>query len=367
MTSPDPPALDIEGLHLAFGDRPVLSDLSLTVPARSLTAVLGSSGSGKTTLLRVIAGFERPAAGWVRLAGQVIEGPDRHPPPEKRRLGYVPQDGALFPHLTVAGNVGYGLSRLERRSSRVDHLLELVGLENLRRRYPHQLSGGQQQRVALARALALSPSVVLLDEPFAALDAALRARVRHEVVSILRGAATTVVLVTHDQQEALSLADQVAVLRDGRIAQVGSPGDLYARPIDPALAAFLGEANLVDATVVDGIAVTPLGPLHAAEGGEGRVVAMVRPEQITLRPDHSPTGLRGHVLAVEFQGHDSVITVAPDGADHTARVRVRIQGTAHTAPGDAVTLTASGTVPTWPRRLDPTHPPSSEPLSPGTH
>jgi iron(III) transport system ATP-binding protein len=204
----------------------------------------------------------------------------------------------------------------------------------------------------------------LLDEPFAALDAALRARVRHEVVSILRGAASTVVFVTHDQQEALSLADQVAVLRDGHIAQVGSPGDLYARPIDPALAAFLGEANLVDATVVDGIADTPLGPLRADEGGKGPVVAMVRPEQITITPDHSPTGLRGHVLAVEFQGHDSMITVASDVADHTAHVRVRVQGTAHTAPGDAVTLTANGTVSTWPRTLDPTQPSSSESLSP---
>ncbi|HEX3650249.1 MAG TPA: ABC transporter ATP-binding protein, partial [Pseudonocardiaceae bacterium] len=245
----DTAALEIEGLAMAFGATKVLTDVSLRVPDRSITAVLGSSGSGKTTLLRIVGGFERPRAGVVRLGGRVIDGPGAHVPPERRGLGYVPQEGALFPHLTVAANVGFALRRRTRRAGRVGELLDLVGLADLRRRYPHELSGGQQQRVALARALALEPSVVLLDEPFSSLDAALRASVRAEIARVLRASATAVVLVTHDQQEALSLADQVAVLREGRIAQAGSPREIYANPVDPDLAAFLGEANLVHATV----------------------------------------------------------------------------------------------------------------------
>jgi iron(III) transport system ATP-binding protein len=349
VTNVDPPALHIERIKVSFGDLSVLTDLSLSVPAHSITAVLGSSGSGKTTLLRVVAGFERCLAGRISLAGQVIESTERHVPPERRRLGYVPQDGALFPHLTVAGNIGYGLSRAARRSGRIDELLELVGLSGLRRRYPHQLSGGQQQRVALARALALSPSVVLLDEPFAALDAALRSSVREDVIAVLRGSGTSVVLVTHDQQEALSLADQVAVLRGGRIAQAGSPRDLYAHPVDPAMAAFLGEANQVQGEMEDGMAVTPLGRLRTPGVTSGAVIVVVRPEDITLTPGHTESGLHGEVVALSFHGHDSMITVAVRLGEDGAHLRVRVQGTTDVRPGDPVTITASGTVPAWPK------------------
>ena len=214
-------------LHKSFGTHPVLTGLDLNVPAGSFTAILGSSGSGKTTLLRLLAGFDRPDRGVLKIGERVVDGAGVHVQPELRRIGYVPQEGGLFPHLTVAANVGFGLSRTARRG-RVRELLELVGLTDLGRRYPHQLSGGQQQRVALARALAIEPEVVLLDEPFASLDAHLRASVREEVQRILRASATTTLLVTHDQDEALSLSDRVAVLRDGKIAQHATPQELYA-------------------------------------------------------------------------------------------------------------------------------------------
>ena len=242
--------LDVVDLHKSFGTHPVLSGLDLSVPAGSFTAILGSSGSGKTTLLRLLAGFDRPDRGVVKIGERLVDGAAIHVRPEQRRIGYVPQEGGLFPHLTVAANVGFGLSRAARRG-KVNELLELVGLADLGRRYPHQLSGGQQQRVALARALAVGPEVVLLDEPFASLDAHMRASVREEVQRILQASATTTLLVTHDQDEALSLADRVAVLRDGKIAQHATPQEIYARPLDDRLARFVGEANLI-AGVLDG-------------------------------------------------------------------------------------------------------------------
>src|SRR5580692_10367184 len=241
--------LVVTGLHKAFGDHPVLTGLDLEVPAGSLTAILGPSGSGKTTLLRVLAGFERGDAGTVTIGGSVVDGPDAHLAPERRQIGYVPQEGALFPHLTVAANVGFGLPSRQRRGPRTAELLAMVGLTGMGRRYPHQLSGGQQQRVALARALAIRPEVVLLDEPFASLDAHMRASVRADVQQICRAAGTTAILVTHDQDEALSMADRVAVLRDGRIVQYAAPQDLYMLPADPALARFIGDANLLEGSV----------------------------------------------------------------------------------------------------------------------
>ena len=272
--------LAVAGLDKRFGAHQVLSDLSLDVPAGSLTAILGPSGSGKTTLLRVLAGFERADAGTVRIGSAMADGPGVFLPPERRRIGYVPQEGSLFPHLTVAANVAFGLSRRtwgrDRRARRCAELLEAVGLGGLDRRYPHQLSGGQQQRVALARALAIAPEVVLLDEPFASLDANLRASVRADVQQLLKESGTTSVLVTHDQDEALSTADRVAVLRDGGIAQCAAPQELYRRPVDADMARFIGEANLIPGvlsgtsvqTVLGLLAVT--GPDPEARRGGGR-------------------------------------------------------------------------------------------------
>src|SRR5580698_1279300 len=248
--------LATSGLHKAFGTHPVLRGVDLDVPAGSFTAILGPSGSGKTTLLRLLAGFERADAGTISIGDRVVDGPGAHLPPERRQIGYVPQEGALFPHLSVAANVGFGLPARERRGPRTDELLGAVGLAGMGGRYPHQLSGGQQQRVALARALAIRPEVVLLDEPFASLDAHMRASVRADVQRICRAAGTTAILVTHDQDEALSMADRIAVLRDGRIVQYAAPQDLYMLPADPALARFIGDANLLDGTVPEEAAAT---------------------------------------------------------------------------------------------------------------
>jgi iron(III) transport system ATP-binding protein len=356
------PALRVESLRVSYGTAPVLNDVTLTVPEHSFTAVLGPSGSGKTTLLRAVAGFERPSSGTVTLAGRPVDGPGRHVPAERRRIGYVAQEGALFPHLTVAANVGFALRGGRRAAPRVGELLDLVGLAGLQRRYPHQLSGGQQQRVALARALALSPSLVLMDEPFASLDAALRVSMRADIARVLRTAGTAVVLVTHDQQEALSLADQVAVLRQGQIAQIGDPRELYAQPADPELAKFLGEANLVPAEIHGTEAVTVLGRLPtgagAGESPPGSGIALIRPEQITIHdqgPDgDTAEGLAAVVTEQAFHGHDSVVTLRPlgDGAGDAGLgdLRVRVPGSRAFTPGAMVRLSASGPVRTWPAR-----------------
>jgi iron(III) transport system ATP-binding protein len=266
----------------------------------------------------------------------------------------------LFPHVTVAGNVGFGLPAGQRRGGKVDALLETVGLGGFGRRYPHQLSGGQQQRVALARALAIEPAVVLLDEPFASLDAHLRASVRADVQEIFRRADTTAVLVTHDQDEALSVADRVAALRDGRIAQCAPPEDLYCRPADPRLASFIGEANLLEgvvsgATVKTLLGALPLDPAADIPGAAGQVTVLIRPEQIDIMPNED--GLTAHVTSYRYHGHDAVLHARlqdETGAEGSEPVVVRIIGGSHrpVAPqlsvGAVVTLRARGPVFAWP-------------------
>ncbi len=347
--------LDVLDLHKGFGTHPVLTGLNLSVPAGSFTAILGSSGSGKTTLLRLLAGFDRPDRGVVKIGERIVDGATIHIQPERRRIGYVPQEGGLFPHLTVAANVGFGLSKAPRaaRRERVSELLELVGLADLGRRYPHQLSGGQQQRVALARALAIEPDVVLLDEPFASLDAHMRASVREEVQRILQASATTTLLVTHDQDEALSLADRVAVLRDGQIAQHATPQELYARPLDDRLARFVGEANLI-AGVLDGASVkTPLGKLPALWHGEMlptpcAVTVLIRPEQIDMHPADSEMGFAGRIVRTGYHGHDAVLHVQVNQAETAEHLLVRILGDTRLSPGTAVKLNVRGPVLVWP-------------------
>jgi len=352
-------SLSIAAVVKSFAGLSVLSGVDLEVPEGSFTAILGPSGSGKTTLLRIIAGFERPDEGQVRLGSQVVDDAHhRFVPSEKRRIGYVPQEGALFPHLSVARNVTFGLAREERRSGRVDELLELVGLAGLGRRYPHQLSGGQQQRVALARALAPGPEIVLLDEPFSSLDASLRASVRADVHDVLRLAGTTSILVTHDQDEALSMADQVAILRGGVIAQINSPSNLYRLPRDAELAQFLGAANLVVGTAHGPTVTTALGELDVAprNGGSaagsepepaGQVSVMVRPEQLLLG-DAETSGIASVVRSYEYFGHDAVVRVQPDNGALPELV-VRITGGSPLAPGTRVGLTVHGAVVVWSR------------------
>jgi iron(III) transport system ATP-binding protein len=351
--------LSVTGLHKAFGAHPVLTGVDLEVPAGSFTAILGPSGSGKTTLLRLLAGFERADAGTVRIGDSFVDGPWVHLAPERRRIGYVPQEGSLFPHLTVEANVGFGLPRGARRAGRqTAELLEAVGLGGLGKRYPHQLSGGQQQRVALARALAVQPAVVLLDEPFASLDAHLRASVRSDVQQIFRQAGTTAVLVTHDQDEALSTADRVAVLRDGKIAQCAAPEDLYARPVDADLASFIGDANLLEGVLAAGAVDTILGSLPVERGDDGTaeqkaglVTVLIRPEQVELQPAGAagPACLAGRVISYGYHGHDAVVHVQPEQGTSGRTIIVRTVGHHHLPAGSPVTLRARGPVLAWSR------------------
>ncbi|MFC9701103.1 ABC transporter ATP-binding protein [Streptomyces sp. NPDC056943] len=325
---PDTNDLLVSGVSKAYGSgAPVLDGLDLAVPGGSLAALLGPSGCGKTTLLRVIAGFLKADAGSVTVAGRLLGGPGVHLPPERRRIGIVPQEGALFPHLSVARNIAFGLRDLDRAAQRVrvGEMLDLVGLAGYGDRMPNELSGGQQQRIALARALAPRPHLVLLDEPFSALDSGLRGAVRAEVRAVLRESGATALLVTHDQQEALSTADLVAVVREGRVAQCATPEDLYHRPVDPWLASFVGDAVLVPGTAERGIATTALGriPLAAAPGGLREGVVLLRPEQLRLAEPESAGagGAEGVVTDVCFYGHDAMVTVAVDGLDRTVGIR----------------------------------------------
>jgi iron(III) transport system ATP-binding protein len=342
--------LTVRAVRKSYRESPVLSGVDLTVPAGKLTAVLGASGCGKTTLLRVVAGFVAPDAGEVSIGGRTVVGSGTWLPPERRRVGIVPQEGALFPHLTVAGNVGFGLSR-GRSAARVEEMLELVGLSGYGRRMPHELSGGQQQRVALARALAPEPALVLLDEPFSALDTSLRAAVRADVRAALHAAGATAVLVTHDQQEALSMADLVAVLRDGRIVQSAPPDNLYARPVDLQVANFVGEAVVLPAELsaagdrLHADCVLGTLPVHNPNGrraGHGSV--LLRPEQLVLT---SPgKGVTARVLDVEFFGHDALVSLALQGS--TEPLLARTLGPQRVAVDDEVGLTVDGTVSFFP-------------------
>jgi iron(III) transport system ATP-binding protein len=346
--------LVVSGLHKAFGDHPVLRALDLEVPAGSITAILGPSGSGKTTLFRVLAGFELPDRGTIRIGDRVLDGPGLHVAPEKRRIGYVPQEGALFPHLTVGGNVAFGLGRNDR--GRVSKLLEMVGLAELTGRYPHQLSGGQQQRVALARALAVEPEVILLDEPFAALDANMRATVRADVAEILRSTGTTAVLVTHDQDEALSIADPVGVIRDGMIAQCASPQELYSRPVDAELARFVGDANIVEGTFDGTMVATSFGRLQAhwlgiRPPGIGPVTALVRPEQIelTIPSSGEQAGQQARVLDWGYHGHDAIVQLRPSHSGSLGPpLFARVTGDRGLEAGTQVLVTARGPLLIWP-------------------
>jgi iron(III) transport system ATP-binding protein len=346
--------LAVSGLDKAFGGRSVLTGVDLEVPENSLTAILGPSGSGKTTLLRVIVGFEHADGGTVQLGGKIVDGPGVYVQSERRRIGYVPQEGGLFPHLTVAANVAFGLPRRERRGKVIGELLDAVGMAGLGHRFPHQLSGGQQQRVALARALAIKPDLVLLDEPFGSLDANLRATIRADVRHLLSEAGATAVLVTHDQDEALSTADQVAVLRQGKIVQCAAPQDLYTRPADPEVARFIGEANLVDGVLGDGSVETLLGALPVQASGRempdpGPVTVLVRPEQIEISEQNGTHGLTGRIVALGYHGHDAVVHVEPEQQPGTAAIVVRTLGGCELPAGARVTLRARGPVPAWPR------------------
>jgi iron(III) transport system ATP-binding protein len=339
--------IEIAGVFKRYGTTEVLRDVHLSVPDGSITAVLGASGSGKTTILKIIAGFERADIGQLRIGEQVVEDGHRSVRPQRRGVGYVPQDAVLFPHLTVAGNVSFGMPRARR--ARLGELIELVGLTGLDKRYPNQLSGGQQQRVALARALAIEPRVVLLDEPFGSLDAALREEIRAEVVDILVATKTTTILVTHDQDEALSLADNIAVLDHGMITAFGPPRELYEQPVNAEIATAIGIANIVDGERTNGAVTCLLGqvPMLPSAVGAGPCRVLLRPEQVAISTAADAGQLAATVLGARFHGHDTLIDLSVAGSERP--LVARIAGPADLRTGQHVWLSANSAVHVWDR------------------
>lgn len=335
----NPPNIAVVGLSHAYDKDLVLHDVDLEVRPGESLALLGPSGCGKTTLLRLIAGLEAPVTGSISIGDTAVAGDRTWVPPEKRRVGMVFQDWALFPHLSVADNVGYGLPRAERGGAGVRRALERVGLADLTERMPATLSGGQQQRVALARALAPEPDVLLLDEPFSNLDSSLRVEVRSEVHRLLHDLGITAVFVTHDQEEAFVLGDRIAVMRDGDIVQVDTPQGLYTAPVDRAVAEFVGAGSVVSSHASDGLADSPCGPVRVGLAS-GPVDILFRPEQLELAPEGEHT-----VDLVEYYGHDAMVfvrTASTNGADDDVLLRVRCGPEISVQRGDHVGLHFTG-------------------------
>lgn len=338
-----------------------LDGVDLNVPSGAFATVLGPSGSGKTTLLRCIAGFETPEAGTITLAGRTLDSPASTPVASyDRGIGIVPQEGALFPHLSIARNIAFGISDQPRkqRRARVAELLELIGLERLGERRPHQLSGGQQQRVALARALAPEPRLILLDEPFSALDAQLRVELREEVRDLLRQVNTTGLLVTHDQAEAMTMADHLVVMRSGQVVAAGEPRRVYDAPADAELGRFLGEAVVLPGTLEtvagERMVSCPLGRLAVTAPGTddclclGGCDVLLRPEQLTLHTpgQSSQPGISGVIVSQSFYGHDSLVRVRLESGE---LVSVRVHGSQRFTVDDFVSVQVDAPVTAFPK------------------
>ncbi len=353
------PVVSLRGVSKRYGEHGPLavSSLDIDIEPGEILCLLGPSGCGKTTLLRLIAGFERPDAGSVTVAGEVVAGGEVWLRPERRRIGFVFQDFALFPHLNVLDNVAFGLKgERSRRREGAAEILALVGLRVFQSRFPHQLSGGQQQRVALARALATRPHILLLDEPFSNLDASLRDATRQEVRSILKRTGTTAVMVTHDQEEALSFADRLAVMRDGQLEQVGAPESVYLTPRTAFVAGFLGRTNLLRGVARGECVDTALGSVQLNRPATGQVVVSLRPEHLGIAPldssaaeRQSPNGVAtARVLRREFKGHDTTYELQLTGsavagaAGADERILVNTAPDQRHAEGDLVTLRVLG-------------------------
>ena len=306
----DAPALKCIGLAKQFNGVSAVAGLELTVPQGQIMALLGPSGCGKTTALRLIAGFEEPDKGVISIGGQTVNVSGDSVPPERRRVGMVFQEGALFPHLSVEQNIAYGLPKGKNREDRICEVLELIGLSAQRNRMPHELSGGQQQRVALGRALAPQPEVLLLDEPFSNLDPKLREQVRRDVLNILKNSQTTAIFVTHDQEEALFLGDVVAVMNEGRVEQTGSPESIFHHPVTKFVAQFIGMVDFLPANHDNGALHTEIGSIDWPEmessalvdlntGGGSQIEMMVRPDCLDCQPSENGSGV---VVEREFRG-----------------------------------------------------------------
>ena len=336
-------SLEISHLKVSLGNRLILDDLSFSLAEGQIAALLGPSGCGKTTLLRSIAGLIQPSDGTIRFGKQLVSLSSLVMPSHKRKIGYVPQEGALFPHLNVADNIAFGLDRSVFTKDQIrqttKEMLNLIGLQGYETRMPNQLSGGQQTRVALARALAIKPAMVLLDEPFSALDAALRDDLRADVCDLLRKSNTTAILVTHDREEALVSADVVALMRDGQIIQQGSPEAVYSKPISPAIAISTGDALVLDATkLADGSTSYLFNQSTGATIESGHVV--IRPEEIKINRNLIGAQSVGRISKIDYYGHDAMVTI--DIAGKT--LNVRIPGPFDYTVGEEVSLEHAGPV-----------------------
>ena len=324
-TTKSRPLLQIHDLNKHFGQTHVLRDISLELHSGEILFLLGASGCGKTTLLRAIAGFEQPDNGEIYLKARLIFGANCNIPPQQRRLGYVVQEGVLFPHLNVYRNIAYGLGDGKGRSSeerqRIDEVMALTGICALADRFPHQLSGGQQQRVALARAIAPNPELILLDEPFSALDEHLRQQIRHDMLQALRQSGTSAIFVTHDRDEALRYADKIAVLQNGKILQIANPRTLYWSPQHLSTATFIGESIVLPATLNSpSTAHCQLGDIAVIDKSQGQQsggTLLLRPEQFSLlKTPQNPTALFNAVVKnVEFKGKITAIRLEINGFD----------------------------------------------------
>jgi iron(III) transport system ATP-binding protein len=336
-----PATLAVEHVGHRYGRRRVVDDVSLTVEPGRILCLVGPSGCGKSTLLRIVAGLEELQHGTIRIGGQLMADRRHAVPPEKRRIGLVFQDYALFPHLTVLDNVRFGLDRGDPASARTAlETLRVVGMQDYAGAFPHTLSGGQQQRVALARALAPEPRVLLLDEPFSGLDVRLRQQVRDEALHVLKRNGAATMVVTHDPEEAMFLGDAIALMRDGRIVQVGTPAELYNRPADAFAATFFGDANRVAGAVRGGAVATPLGPIAApgfADGTEAEV--LIRPEALQFAG--AGQGVAARVEAARFLGRTSLVHLSVDFCGKTAHLHARAPGLFLPEEGTRVAVTVN--------------------------
>ncbi len=332
--------LRLEDIRHGFDGNTVVDGVSLAIGAGELVCLLGPSGCGKTTTLRIAAGLERPREGRVLLDGAVVSGDGVHLPPERRHVGLLFQDFALFPHLSVADNVAFGLGGrgAAAKAKRVDEALAQVGMGEYRDVYPHTLSGGQQQRVALARALAPEPRLMLLDEPFSGLDSRLRDQVRDDTLHVLKNSGVATLMVTHDPEEAMFMADRIALMRDGRIEQLGRPVDLYCAPVSAFVASFFGEVNRLRGVVEAGGVRTPFGALPAAGFPQGAgVEVLIRPEALRLRPSGESAAVTAQVLAARLLGRTSLIHLRlGDGATPPLHLHSRMPGRFLPAEGEIV-------------------------------
>ena len=346
-----PPLLTVESITKQFASTAVVQDVTFSVYSGEIFALLGPSGCGKTTTLRIIAGFEIADAGTISMAGKTFANSETHVPPESRGIGFVFQDYALFPHKNVLENVAFGLRKASKktRQERAFEVLDMVGLTDLHSRLPHHLSGGEQQRVALARAIIARPKLLLLDEPFSSLDPGLRQATREEVRSLLKAEGISAILVTHAQEEALSFAERLGVMKEGTLEQIGTPEAVYRQPTTAYVADFLGQTNFVQAHVKDGIAETPFGRVKVEGADTGDVLLSIRPECLKMIASDSQNNpaKSGRIVGQEFKGHDFTYRVQVDGKNYFVQTDYRCPFQI----GDTVLLEAVSAVAVMPENI----------------